>query len=191
MPRGTRDWGLVAGGQQAVAELDTYITRVSGIVAGNNVAYIVGLFNPANSGVVATITRVHLMHGSDNGNGLQDTNAILYRTTAAGTGTARTPNPLDTNSPAATLQGTVGFTVSPTTSLILASLRLTKVNNDTANISRADGGNDELDLYRYLPGSLETPLRLRAGQGIAVEINCMGTIGSVLSVHVVHTEEPA
>jgi len=190
MARGTPDWGLVSGGLQSVAELDSYLNGFDQAVAANTTLFVASLFNPAASGVNGIVTRVLILLTGAAIEATSITSALLHRTTDLGTGTSQTPRPVDTNSPASPLSLRSNLTVSPTSSFVIWRVTSIFERNITANTPRITEFNLPVEIYRHPPGDVAPPLKLRPGQGIGIAIST-GSMGANVSWLIEHTEEPA
>lgn len=188
MPRGTPDWGQVAGGQQSVTELPTYTLSLddSDVVSSGDSA--LNMLNPAGSGKIVRIRRAIFTAGAfaDDTSGLIEIK--VHRISANGTGAARTARPFDSDDSASVVEAISEVTVEPTYGVQLGNWVAALLKNDT---SGAEMGADSwflIPIFDYVAGGPGKPLTLRPGEGLAFEVDNNG-VDAQLSLTVEFTEE--
>lgn len=189
MSRGTPDWGNVAGGQQGIAELATYFSSHGQDVAPAATKYVLSLFNPSNSGVIARIMGLIVVVRFLAANADSSYSAGLLRTTSLGTGTTLTPVKADTTDDAAAVSVRSDLSVAPTLGGVISGLEYGLREVNTAQLARISSVIYQLPVYTHLPGNRGKPITLRPGEGITFR-SFQDAITTRIAINIEHTEEP-
>lgn len=189
MAHGYPDWSPLATGGDS--ELPTYrYDGGAGFLFGLNSSFVLSVFNPAGSGLIAKLRNFPIAYTLLTGEDGDDSPLFtLWRTTSLGTGSVQTPAQHNTAGAPSGLSVRVTLTVAPAVASQLMSVKLRYERYRELHAGRNWSPGNQYSLYQHVPAGQVQPLSFLPGQGFALDLSA-GALGCLARFSPEWTEEP-
>lgn len=189
MAHGWPDYAPLA--TSAAAELPTYrVAPEADFTAASGARWVLSVFNPAGSGQLAKLRRLHVgMRFGASADGVATPNLGCWRTTSLGTGDVLNPTNHDPQGPASALSVRTNLTVDPVNTDLFLNFRTRFERKADLQPSRMSLPTLFFDLYAQASASQQQPIHLPPGFGFAIYVTAPGFVVDITPVPE-WTEEP-